>query len=169
MIARVLLCCSAFGLLLFGSSLASAKAKHDSPYNYRQTFGSALRLVKVDLGYDVTETNSEWGFVTFEYVSPDSGKRKNRGSIQFVRGKDKIRVAVQVPSMPSYHEQIIIQKLKRKLAVEHGSPPRPEKFTKPGKRRRKNGHKDKNDKSQDDQKRDDKPNNKARVASPKAS
>ncbi len=143
MIARVLLSCCALGSLVFCSGFATAKALHDSPYNYRQTFGSALRLVKVDLGYDVTETNSEWGYVMFEYTSPDSGKRKNRGSLQFVRGKDKIQVAVQVPSMPSYHEQIIVQKLKQKLASEHGNPPMPAKSAKSKKRKSKSSDKNK--------------------------
>ena len=115
----------AFALVL--SEPAHAKAIHDSPYSYQQTFGSAVRLLKVDLGFVVTETDAEWGVVMFEYTSPESGDRKNLGSFTFVQTDDGVQVSLQIPAMPSYHEQIIIQKLRRKLEEEHGEPPRPPK------------------------------------------
>jgi hypothetical protein len=102
---------------------AEAKTTHQSPYTYEQTFGSALRLVKVDLGFAITEQDAEWGFLLFEYTSRESGNRKTRGSLEFVRGRDGVQVWVQLPSMPSYHERVIVDKLARKLAEEHGAPP----------------------------------------------
>lgn len=102
---------------------AEGKAVHESPYSYHQTFGSAVRLLKVDLGLQVTETDAEWGYVMFEYTSPESGERKNQGSFTFVKIDDRVQVSLQIPAMPSYHEQVIIQKLRRKLEEEHGEPP----------------------------------------------
>jgi hypothetical protein len=115
----------AFALVV--SEPAHAKAIHESPYSYQQTFGSTVRLLKVDLGFVVTETDAEWGYVMFEYTSPESGDRKNLGSFTFVQVDDRVQVSLQIPSMPSYHEQVVIQKLRRKLEDEHGEPPRPPK------------------------------------------
>ena len=115
---------AALALMLTASSQALATVKHDSPYTYKQTFGSALRLVKVDLDMRITETNAEWGYFLFVYQSRESGKRNNRGAFSFVEQDDgTVRVSLQMPQMPSYHEQLIVDKLKRKLHDEHGAPP----------------------------------------------
>ena len=106
---------------------AGAKAQHDSPYTYEQTFGSTIRLLKVDLDFEIKESNAEWGYLQFIYTSPESGKRKNRGSFTFVKKGDAVGVQLQIPKMPSYHERIIIDKLRRKLSDEHGQPPRRDK------------------------------------------
>ena len=120
----------ALSALLVGASAltgtdALAKTQSESPYSYRQTFGSALRMVKVDLAFTVTEANPDWGYVLFEYVSADSGARKNRAAIQLVESEatGTVQVSVQVPQMPSFHEDLILDKLKQKLQEEHGAPP----------------------------------------------
>jgi hypothetical protein len=102
---------------------ASAKAVHDSAYSYKQIFGSTLRMLKVDLDLEVVETNSDWGFLRFVYTHPESGDRKNRASFTFVQTNEGVKVALQIPAMPMYHEQMIIEKLRVKLNVEHGEPP----------------------------------------------
>ncbi len=112
-------------LSLTHASPGAAKSIHESPYSYGQTFGTALRLVKVDLDLDVTEINGEWGYFLFVYTSRESGKRKNRGSFSFVKRGEEVHVILQIPQMPSYHERVIMQKLTRKLAAEHGAPPKP--------------------------------------------
>ncbi|MEZ4444751.1 MAG: hypothetical protein R3B72_37090 [Polyangiaceae bacterium] len=112
---------------------AEAKAHHDSPYTFEQTFGSTLRLLKVDLELQVTEANPEWGYLLFEYTSTESGKRKNRGSFTFIKDEShhRVQVRLQIPEMPSYHEQLVLEKLKRKLESEHGEPPRQEPEERP--------------------------------------
>lgn len=134
-------------LMLTGwASPASANARHASPYSYEQTFGTAVRLLKIDLEMEVTEVDAEWGILTFVYVSSESGKRRNRGSFTFVKDDKEVRVSLQIPQMPSYHEQIIIDKLKRKLESEHGEPP-PRK--KPKKDKPKDDDEDKDDEDGD--------------------
>lgn len=103
---------------------AGAKASHSSPYTYRQTFGSTVRLLKVDMGFEVTEKDPDWGYVLFDYTSPESGNRTNKGSFSFVEQDGQVHVTLQIPSMPGYHEQVILDKLKQKLKQEHGEPPR---------------------------------------------
>ncbi len=106
------------------SNGAGAKASHSSPYTYRQTFGSTVRLLKVDMGFEVTEKDPDWGYVLFDYTSPESGNRTNKGSFSFVEQDGQVHVTLQIPSMPGYHEQVILDKLKQKLKQEHGEPPR---------------------------------------------
>ncbi len=145
---------------LSSTEVAYARSQMDSPYNYRQTFGSALRMVKVDLGLEVTEVNAEWGYLMFEYVSPDSGPRKNHASIQFVESESNgtVQVAVQVPQMPSYHEELILEKLKHKLEEEHGAPPE--------KKKKDDGKKKDDDKDKDKSKDGDAPDEDKRGRNP---
>jgi hypothetical protein len=106
------------------SDEACASVAYDSPYTFEQTYGTALRLVRVDLGCKVTEKDVDNGYLLFEYTSPESGKRAHRGSIEVVRNKQGTHVSVQLPSLPRYHEQMIVDALAKKLVGEHGEPPR---------------------------------------------
>ena len=111
-------------MLLLGVPSVQAASKYESGYSYQQTFGSALRLLKVDLGLSVSEVNPEWGYLLFVYTSRESGKRPIRGSFSFVkRAEQRIQVMLQLAAMPSYHEQRILEKLRHKLVEEHGAPP----------------------------------------------
>jgi hypothetical protein len=102
---------------------AAASVAYESPYTFEQTFGTALRLVRVDLGCKITEKDEGNGYLLFDYTSPESGKRVHHGSIEVVRTKTGAHVAVQLPTLPTYHEQMIIDALSKKLATEHGEPP----------------------------------------------
>ena len=107
----------------FHADPVSARVAYDSPYSYEQTFGTALRLLRVDLGLTVTEKDADAGYVLFEYKSPESGNRVSNGAIEMVRAERQVHVAVQIPAMPSYHEQMVIDQLSKKLLAEHGEPP----------------------------------------------
>jgi hypothetical protein len=101
---------------------ACASVAYDAPYTFEQTFGTALRLVRVDLGCKVTEKDSDNGYLLFEYTSLESGKKVHRGSIEIVRSRPGTHVSVQLASLPRYHEQMIVDALARKLLAEHGEP-----------------------------------------------
>jgi hypothetical protein len=125
-LARVLLLAAALGAPVFvalSSEDASASIAYESPYTFEQTFGTALRLVRVDLGCKITEKDADNGYLLFDYTSPESGKQIHHGSIEVVRGRDGAHVTVQLPALPSYHEQMIVDALVRKLPAEHGDPP----------------------------------------------
>jgi hypothetical protein len=107
---------------------ACASVVYESPYSFEQIYGTAMRLLRVDLGCVITEKDLANGYVLFDYTSPESGKRVHHGSLEIVRGKEGTHVAVQLPSLPQYHEQMIVDALNKKLSAEHGSPspkPRP--------------------------------------------
>lgn len=103
---------------------ASAKVGQESPYTYEQIFGTALRLLRVDLDFKVTEKDADWGYLLFEYQSSETGKRRPRGAFQFVRAEDKVHVWLELPSLPAQQESAMLRRLTRKLEEEHGAPPR---------------------------------------------
>ena len=107
-----------------GERHASASVAYESPYTFEQTFGTALRLVRVDLGFKIVEKDVENGYLLFEYRSPESGGRATQGAIEVVNGRAGVHVAVQLPAMPQYHEQVLLDGLVKKLAAEHGDPPK---------------------------------------------
>ena len=118
--------------LTLRSDEACASVAYESPYSYEQTFGTAVRLLRVDLGCKVTEKDADNGYVLFEDTSPESGKQIHKGSLEAVRGpRQRTHVSVQLPTLPSYHEQMIVDALARKLVAEHGEPPRPAKPAEP--------------------------------------
>ena len=125
-LAQLVLLAAALGApayVALRSGEAIASVAYESPYTFEQTFGTALRLVRVDLGCKITEKDPDSGYMLFEYTSPESGKRVHKGSVEVVRTKHGAHVSVQLPSLPSYHEQMIVDQLTRKLSAEHGEPP----------------------------------------------
>jgi hypothetical protein len=105
---------------------AEAKSSYDSAYGYDRTWNAAVRMVRVDLGFKVTEKDDASGYLLFDYKSHEGGSKTTPGSIEIVRGKepeDPVRVVVQLPQMPRYHEQAIVDGLASKMLKEYGDPP----------------------------------------------
>src|SRR6185436_1721055 len=99
---------------------ARAKSAYDSSYGFERTWNAGLRLVRVDMNLKVTEKDEMNGYMLFDYKSPESGKPVP-GSMEFIRAKDTggVRVVVQIPQMPGYHEQVLVDSLARKLRNEY--------------------------------------------------
>ncbi|MBX3200880.1 MAG: hypothetical protein KF894_22265 [Labilithrix sp.] len=112
--------------LALQSEEASAKSAYESAYGYDRTWNAGMRLVRVDLGLKISEKDEGAGYLLFDYLSPESGKKPVPGSMEFIRSKDTgaVRVVVQIPQMPGYHEQVVIDSLARKLRNEYGDPPK---------------------------------------------
>jgi hypothetical protein len=102
---------------------AAARTGYESPYTFEQTFGTSTRLLRVDLGCKITEKEPESGYLLFDYTSPESGQKVHHGSFEAVRGPRGTHVSVQLPTLPAYHEQMIVDALRKKLAFEYGEPP----------------------------------------------
>ncbi len=99
---------------------AQAKSGYESPYTYEQTWNTAVRLVRVDLGYKVVEKDEKGGYILFEYT--DKGTTSS-ASLELLKTDKAVRVICQIPKFPSYHETLILDRLGRKLKEEHGLPP----------------------------------------------
>ena len=104
---------------------ADAKATYESPYGYARTWNAALRLVRVDNGWKVTEKDETSGYLLFEYKSVENAKPTS-GSVEFVRGGDEsapVSVLIELPQMPHYHEQVLLDSLATKMRREYGDAP----------------------------------------------
>ncbi len=106
-----------------GHHEALAATSYESPYTFEQTWGTAVRLIRVDMDLEITEKDPAHGYLLFKYIG--AGKKVHTGSIEMVKSpRDTVRVTVQIGALPSYHEQLIIDKLAKKLVAEYGEPPK---------------------------------------------
>ena len=101
---------------------ADARASFDSAYTLEQTYNAALRFVRVDQGFKVTEKDPAAAYVMFDYRSAESGDRVTPGSIEVIPSGQTVKVIVQLSQMPRYHEQVLADGLARKLRTEYGEP-----------------------------------------------
>jgi hypothetical protein len=114
------------GLLLVGaigwaSPSALADANIDLAYSRGQTFSSALRYLRVDLGVEVTEKDADAAYLLFLYV-PHGQKKSTFGAVEIVEtGDGRIRLSVKLPRLASYHETVIRDALVKKLRQDYGS------------------------------------------------
>jgi hypothetical protein len=104
---------------------ASAKSTYESPYGYDRTWNAALRLVRVDNGWKITEKDEQNGYLLFDYTSPEN-RKAYPGTMELVKPRDPdgaVSVLVQLPAMPQYHEQVLLDALVSKMRREYGDPP----------------------------------------------
>src|SRR3954454_21904142 len=115
-LSRTVAACSAVVICaLFKPAEVDARVTFDSPYTLAQTYNSALRMVRVDLGLAVTEKDPSVAYVLFDYKSSESGQRVVPGSIQMLDAGRTVKVLVQLGTMPRYHEQVLVDALAKKL------------------------------------------------------
>jgi len=122
------LACGVAAAIVFTGQPAQAEVSYESTYGFDRTWNAALRMVRVDLGCKITEKDDQSGYLMFEYKSTDGGKRVSPGSIEFIKSKDQesgVRIVIQLPQMPRYHEQVMLDTLVRKMRTEYGDPPQP--------------------------------------------
>jgi hypothetical protein len=115
----------ATAIVMSGPS-AEAKSGFDSAYGFDRTWNAALRLVRVDRGLKITEKDDANGYILFDYKSSEAGNKVTSGSMEIIRGNaagDPVHVVLQLPQMPRYHEQVMLDELSRKLRHEYGEPP----------------------------------------------
>lgn len=116
-----------FGVVaLFASRGADAKVEVDSEYTKTQTYNGALRYLRVDLGYEIVEKDLDAGYILFRF---DQGRNNNpkSGSVEVIETKDRVKVVIQLPQLPSYHETVLRDGLLKKLRIELGEPPKKKK------------------------------------------
>jgi hypothetical protein len=102
---------------------ASARVEADSAWSKQQTYSTALRYLRVDLGYEITERDPDAAYLLFRY-RPAGSKETTGGSVEIVEARGGVKLYVQLPRMPAYHERVLKDGLLRKLREEHGDPPR---------------------------------------------
>ncbi len=111
--------------LLAAPRSVSARADGDLAYPPVQVWNAALRMIRVDLGFEVVEKDESAGYLLFTYA--DNG-RTCPGSMELIKiGGDgrPTKVIFQLRDMPRYHELNLLDRLARKLREDYGDPPRP--------------------------------------------
>jgi hypothetical protein len=100
---------------------ARANVEAESLYTKAQTYNAALRYLRVDLGYEVTEKDPDAAYLLFKLVE---GKNATaNGSFEIVEQKDSVRFFVRIPELPQYREMVLSEGLLKKLKGEYGEPP----------------------------------------------
>ena len=117
---------AALAVTFAAPQLVRARVQTDYTYTWNQVWQAAVRMVRVDLQCPITDRDADIGYVMFDYTD---GGRAHAGSVELVRatgtdGIERVRAVVQVPSMPSWVERMMIDRLTRKLRDDFGDPPR---------------------------------------------
>jgi len=115
------LAAAALSVTVAWTGAASARVDGDSAYTKTQTYSGALRYVRVDLGYEVVEKDPEAAYLIFKY-SPPGGAKPVTGTLEVVEASGSVRVIVNLPRMPEYHERLLRDGLLKKLREEYGAP-----------------------------------------------
>ncbi len=109
-------------LVALATSLASARSASDVRYTLAQTYSASLRMLRVDLGLEVTEKDPEAAYLLFRYRVPGDAKRVVDGAIELVTLDQQVRIVVKLPELPELHERLIRDRLLKKLRDEYGEP-----------------------------------------------
>ena len=111
--------------LILCTQRATARVGGACEYSKAQTYSGALRYLRVDLGYEVTERDPDAAYLIFRYQLPGQGKATATGTVEIVEADGHVKLFVQIPTMPEYHERVLRDGLVRKLHDEYGEPPQP--------------------------------------------
>lgn len=109
-------------MLLF-TALAQARSEATIHYTKEQAFSAALRYLRVDLQYEVTERDPEAAYLIFRHPVDSKGGAPVRGAIELIQRKGELRLQISVPRLPGYQEDVFKRGLLRKLREEYGRPP----------------------------------------------
>ena len=123
------------GLLLLATVASTeevfARSQKNIAYRPDVVWTTAVRMLRVEMGFQLVERDQSARFVLFRYVD---GNRSFPGSLEMVErvfedGRTGVRVIVAVPAMPTYIELHLLDRLERKLLEEVGPPlPIPERI-----------------------------------------
>jgi len=123
---------------------AGARVEESFDYPFEEVWSSAVRMLRVDLRFPVTDKDKDNGFLLFEYedrgrrvpgsleVFPERSDRGGARDDEGGRRAPRVRVTVQVPAMPSYVERMLVDRLERKLEQDWGAPIPPARRTPDG-------------------------------------
>lgn len=103
---------------------ALAKSNRKVSHSYENVWPATVRFLRIDEGLQITEKDSDTGYVLFEIN--DEGK-VFIGALEVIRRKDysdrdAVELVLQIKNRPSYMELRILDRLMAKLRKELGHP-----------------------------------------------
>lgn len=113
-------------VLSFATSAASAHAspREQVAYSKTQVYSAALRYLRIELRYEITERDPDAAYLLFEY-HPLGQKTSRFGAVEIVEQTRGVRLVVRLPDQPSYQETVMRDGLVRKLEQDYGVPALP--------------------------------------------
>ncbi len=108
--------------LTFLGTPGSARVSEGTGYSASQVYNAAVRYLRVDSGYRITEKDRDNGYLLFEYPR-SAGGEPVAASLEVVESEAGAAFVVQIPSMPSHHEEYLAEALVKKLRTDYGEPP----------------------------------------------
>jgi hypothetical protein len=112
-------------LLAVCLSAQPAYARREATFNYpySRVWTTAVRLMRVDFESQITEKDKDDGYFLFEF--PERGKNY-AGSVELIASHkddvESVRVVLTIQALPTYVENMLMDRLSRKLAQEFGPP-----------------------------------------------
>jgi hypothetical protein len=110
-------------LPLLAAGSAKARREQIYPYTFTRAWTTAVRLLRIDFASPITEKDKDSGYFLFDF---SDGNKQYPGSLELIRVQEgsveNVRVVVQIPALPGYVEQNLLDRLGRKLGQEYGSP-----------------------------------------------
>jgi len=104
--------------------IGSAKSSREMRYRYDQIWNTAVRFLRVDNGYPITEKDVKSGYLIFKYTDAAATQIGSMELVETVRDTRRaVTVGLRIQNMPSYIEIMLLDKLERKLRDEYGEPP----------------------------------------------
>lgn len=117
------------GALLLTAQASQARVEDTCEYSKSQVFRSALRFLRVDQGYTISERDEESGYLLFDY--PLDKSATTPGSLEIIERGDSVKLIVTITRMPEYHERLFVSKFLEKLRADYGELPKTKKKEKP--------------------------------------
>src|SRR4051794_26083390 len=103
--------CLVFGSILLAALLlcasATARVGGETEYSKAQTYSGALRYLRVDMGFEVVEKDPDAAYLIFRYELPGQKKATANGTVEVVEADGHVKLFVQIPTMPEYHERVL--------------------------------------------------------------
>lgn len=121
-------------LVLALAPAAYGRSEAEVTYTREQTFSAALRYLRVDLAYEVTEKDPNAAYLLFSFPAPELEQKSAHGSIEVIQTERSVRLLVSLPQLPAYREDVLKSGLLQKLRTEYGEQPRREKQKEPPRR-----------------------------------
>ena len=124
---RAMLVALLFLGLFFKPPTAEARSVGTVSYSITDVWPSAVRFLRIDRNCVIREKDEAAGYILFDYPE---GQKLRKGSLELIRasdadGRDITRIAVSLPDLPHYIEQLLLDKLTARLREDHGSPAPP--------------------------------------------
>jgi len=113
--------------LVLGATPSLAKSDKTLDYSYDSVWSTAIRLIRAERGYKITDKDRENGYVLF--VFPGTGSVKEcSASLELVRvtdqqGAKQVRAQLGIEHQPAWVEVHLLDALEQKLRDELGAPP----------------------------------------------